>query len=115
MNIHDLARHLNISIGTVSRALNGRSNVSEKTRQRVLEAAKSLGYSPNQSGRSLRSGSTGMVGFMIIANRERAQMLIESCNRAALQQFLHGCSAILHQQNKRNILRWMIDVDPQEI
>ena len=50
-----------------------------------------------------------------IANRERAQMLIESCNRAALQQFLHGCSAILHQQNKRNILRWMIDVDPQEI
>ena len=72
MNIHDLARHLNISIGTVSRALNGRSDVSEKTRQRVLEAAKSLGYSPNQSGRSLRSGSTGMVGFMIIANRERA-------------------------------------------
>ena len=72
MNIHDLARHLNVSIGTVSRALNGRTDVSDKTRQRVLDAAKAFGYSPNQSGRSLRSGTTGMVGFMIIANRERA-------------------------------------------
>jgi len=72
LNIHDLARHLNVSIGTVSRALNGRTDVSDKTRQRVLEAAKAFGYSPNQSGRSLRSGTTGMVGFMIIANRERA-------------------------------------------
>ena len=72
MNIHELAQHLDISIGTVSRALNGRTDVSDKTRQRVLDAAKAFGYSPNQSGRSLRSGTTGMVGFMIIANRERA-------------------------------------------
>ena len=72
LNIHELARHLNVSIGTVSRALNGRVDVSDKTRQRVLDAAKAFGYSPNQSGRSLRSGTTGMVGFMIIANRERA-------------------------------------------
>ncbi|MDR3494965.1 MAG: substrate-binding domain-containing protein [Ancalomicrobiaceae bacterium] len=72
MNIHDLAKHLNISIGTVSRALNGRSDVSAETRKRVLDAARKLGYSPNQSGRSLRRGSTGMVGFMVIANRSRA-------------------------------------------
>ena len=71
MNIHDLAHHLNISIGTVSRALNGRAGVNAKTRQRVLEGAKKLGYSPNQSGRSLRQGTTGLVGFMIITNRER--------------------------------------------
>jgi len=72
VNIHDLARHLNVSIGTVSRALNGRADVSDETRRRVVAAAKRLGYSPNQSGRSLRSGATGMVGFMIIANRARA-------------------------------------------
>ena len=50
-----------------------------------------------------------------IANRERAQMLVESSSRSALQRFLHGCTSVLHQQSKRNILRWMIDVDPQEI
>jgi DNA-binding LacI/PurR family transcriptional regulator len=72
VNIHDLARHLNVSIGTVSRALNGRSDVSAETRRRVLEAAEELGYSPNQSGRSLRQGATGMIGFMVVTNRERA-------------------------------------------
>ena len=71
MNIHELAKHLNISIGTVSRALNGKADVNAKTRQRVIEAAKKFGYSPNQSGRSLRQGSTGLVGFMVIINRER--------------------------------------------
>ena len=72
MNIHDLARHLNVSIGTVSRALNGRRDVSAETRERVLAAAERLGYSANQSGRSLRQGATGMIGFMMATNRERA-------------------------------------------
>ena len=71
MNIHDLARHLNVSIGTVSRALNGRRDVSAETRRRVMEAADALGYTPNQSGRSLRQGATGIVGFMIATNPER--------------------------------------------
>lgn len=70
MTIHDLARHLNISIGTVSRALNGRRDVSEETRRRVLEAARSLNYAPNQSGRSLRQGTTNMVAFILETNRK---------------------------------------------
>ncbi|AMY01101.1 LacI family DNA-binding transcriptional regulator [Mesorhizobium ciceri] len=64
-SIHDLARHLNISIGTVSRALNGRADVNADTRQRVLEAARTLNYSPNQSGRSLRQGATHSIAFML--------------------------------------------------
>jgi DNA-binding LacI/PurR family transcriptional regulator len=71
LNIHDIARRLNISIGTISRALNDRAGVSAKTRERVLEAAKRYGYAPNQSGRSLRRGATGMIGFMVIPNRDR--------------------------------------------
>ncbi|RUV70601.1 MAG: LacI family DNA-binding transcriptional regulator [Mesorhizobium sp.] len=64
-SIHDLARHLNISIGTVSRALNGRADVNADTRQRVLDAAAKLNYSPNQSGRSLRRGATHSIAFML--------------------------------------------------
>ena len=64
-SIHDLARHLNISIGTVSRALNGRADVNAETRQRVLEAARKLNYSPNQSGRNLRRGATQSIAFML--------------------------------------------------
>lgn len=63
--IRRLAQQLNISIGTVSRALNGKPDVNEATRQRVIEAAAAIGYVPNQAGRSLRKGSTGVVGFMM--------------------------------------------------
>jgi DNA-binding LacI/PurR family transcriptional regulator len=63
--IHDLARLLNISIGTVSRALNGRADVNAETRQRVLAAAAKLNYVPNRSGRNLRRGATHAVAFML--------------------------------------------------
>src|SRR5207249_4219478 len=69
-SIRDLARHLNISIGTVSRALNGRADVNAETRRRVLEAARSLNYAPNQSGRSLRQGTTNMVAFILETSRK---------------------------------------------
>lgn len=65
MRIQELARHLDISIGTVSRALNNKPDVSPATRERVLAAARELGYEPNQSGRSLRKGTTGMVAFVM--------------------------------------------------
>ncbi len=64
-SIRDLARHLNISIGTVSRALNGRADVNAETRARVLAAAAELNYAPNQSGRNLRRGATHAVAFML--------------------------------------------------
>jgi DNA-binding LacI/PurR family transcriptional regulator len=64
-SIHDLARHLNISIGTVSRALNGRADVNAETRARVLAAAEELNYAPNQSARRLRRGATHSVAFML--------------------------------------------------
>jgi DNA-binding LacI/PurR family transcriptional regulator len=65
-----LARHLDLSIGTVSRALNGKPDVNPETRKRVLEAAASLGYVPNQSGRSLRQGTSNAIGFVIELSEE---------------------------------------------
>jgi DNA-binding LacI/PurR family transcriptional regulator len=60
-----LASELRLSIGTVSRALNDRPDVNPETRARVKEAALRAGYVPNQSGRSLRSGRTGIVAAVI--------------------------------------------------
>ncbi|MGV1894311.1 LacI family DNA-binding transcriptional regulator [Agrobacterium vitis] len=68
--IHQLAKHLDISIGTVSRALNGRPDVNAETRRRVLEAAEELGYVANQSGRSLRKGTTNVIGLMIESGKD---------------------------------------------
>jgi DNA-binding LacI/PurR family transcriptional regulator len=72
MGIRELARHLNISIGTVSRALNDKADVSPETRARVRAAAAELGYSPAQSGRSLRRGASGIIGMMIPTNDRTA-------------------------------------------
>src|SRR5207244_6259176 len=65
IGIRQLAAKLDVSIGTVSRALNGRLDVNPETRRRVLEAADRLGYVANQSGRSLRQGTTNAVGFVM--------------------------------------------------
>ncbi len=65
MGIRSLARELGLSIGTVSRALNDQPDVKAETRARVKEAARLLGYAPNQSGRSLRRGATGFVAALI--------------------------------------------------
>ena len=65
-----LALELGISTGTVSRALNGKSDVNALTRQRVLEAAERLGYAPNQAARALAQGVTRSVGFMIELDQE---------------------------------------------
>ncbi len=54
-----------------------------------------------------------------VANVERAQMLIESPSRAALQHFLTAWQSVLHatrqQPAGRGLLRWAVDVDPLAI
>ena len=67
-----LAKELGISTGTVSRALNGKRDVSDETRRRVLEAAARLGYAPNQAARALAQGTTRSIGFMIELDPETA-------------------------------------------
>jgi LacI family transcriptional regulator len=52
--IREIATALGISIGTVDRALHGRSGVSAKTRAKVLQLAESLKYRPNLAARNLK-------------------------------------------------------------
>ncbi|WFE77110.1 LacI family DNA-binding transcriptional regulator [Roseinatronobacter sp. S2] len=63
--IRALADRLNISIGTVSRALNDKPGVNPETRARVLKMAQEIGYVANAAGRNLRKGRTNTIGLMI--------------------------------------------------
>ncbi|MBI4890791.1 MAG: LacI family DNA-binding transcriptional regulator [Acidobacteria bacterium] len=56
--VRDIARAAGVSLGTVHRALHGRADVNEKTRQKVLAAARRLGYQPNLTARALASAKT---------------------------------------------------------
>lgn len=63
--IYDIARELNITPSTVSRALNNNSRISEKTRRAVKETAERLGYQPNTIAAALRSGRTRILGIIV--------------------------------------------------
>lgn len=60
----DVARAAGVSRGTASKALNGRPDVGRATRERVVAAATTLGFSPNIMARNLSSGRTGSVGLL---------------------------------------------------
>ncbi|MDR3596065.1 LacI family DNA-binding transcriptional regulator [Clostridium sp.] len=62
VTIKDIARILNISHSTVSRALTGYKYVNEKTKQEILKVAKELNYIPNMNARSLRIDKAYNIG-----------------------------------------------------
>lgn len=65
VTIKDVARQANVSVATVSRALNGHENVAEAVRTRVLAVARELRYSPHHAARSLSSRRTNTIGVVL--------------------------------------------------
>jgi LacI family transcriptional regulator len=64
VTIKDLAGELGLSITTISRALNGYSDVGEKTRKRVAEAAQKMGYRPNRNAQRLVTRRTHNIAWV---------------------------------------------------
>ena len=65
VTIRDVATAANVSVATVSRALNGQANVTDEVRRRVFEVAQRLNYSPHAAARSLSSRRTNMLGVVL--------------------------------------------------
>lgn len=65
ITLKEIAAQSGVSIATVSNILNGKSNVSEATKQRVMQIVKETGYRPNYMARSLRSSKTNTIGVII--------------------------------------------------
>src|SRR4029453_10991593 len=65
--IRDIAESLGVSIGTVDRALHNRAGINQKTRTRILEQAKAMGYRPNLAARFLSSRKQLKVGVNLPA------------------------------------------------
>ena len=65
VTLHDVARLAGVSIKTVSNVVHEYLHVRVTTRERVLTAIGELGYTPNFSARSLKSGRTGVIGLAV--------------------------------------------------
>jgi len=65
ITIYDLARELNISVATISRALKDDPVVSKKTKKKIHDLAEAMGYRSNHFARNLRNQKTHMIGVII--------------------------------------------------
>lgn len=95
VTLHDVARLAGVSIKTVSNVVNEHPYVRDETRRRVLDAIAALGYTPNLSARSLRSGRTNVIALMIpdLRNAYFAE-LADAVMRAAAER---GYSVLIEQ------------------
>ena len=65
VSIRDVAKSAGVSVSTVSRALNGYSDVNEDTRKKIQKTVEELGYMPNQSAKNLSSKSKKNIALII--------------------------------------------------
>src|ERR1700755_1521023 len=65
VTIYDLARKLNISVATVSRALKDDRVVSKKTKKKISDLAEEMGYRSNHFARNLRQQQTHTIGVLV--------------------------------------------------
>jgi LacI family transcriptional regulator len=90
--IRDVAKKLNLSITTVSRALDGYDDVAEQTRDLVIKTAKKMDYVPNRAARQLRRQKAETMGFIIPSISKRF-------DEAFFTEFIAGLGEELSHQN----------------
>lgn len=111
VTLKQIAEALGISAMTVSRAINNRANVDDKTRERVLKKARSMGYTPNHVAKSLVSSKTYTIGVVIpeISHAffpEVVRGIEEVTNQADYQLFLTNANEQFEREkNAINTLR----------
>ena len=97
VTIYDLAKKLNYSTSTISRALKGHQSISKKTTLEIKELASKMGYRPNSLAASLRNNKSKTIGIMISRiNRPFIASLITGIEETARNA---GYNVIISQSN----------------
>ena len=66
VSMKEIAKQCNVSVATVSKALNGYSDIGEETRNYILKTASEMGYLPNSSARALKTKRTFNLGVLFV-------------------------------------------------
>ena len=97
VTIHDLAKELNVSASTISRALKDHYSIGKDTIAAVKKLAKERGYRPNSIAASLRMQSTNTIGILVPRiNRPFISSLISGVEEAAREA---GFNVIISQSH----------------
>ena len=63
--LKDVAKASGLTVGTVSRVLNNRGYISDKTREKVYQVMKELNYQPNETARALSKQKSNTIGVIL--------------------------------------------------
>ncbi|MCC8026133.1 MAG: LacI family transcriptional regulator [Clostridium sp.] len=96
-DLKTIAKMTGYSVSTVSRVVNGKGRVSQKTRDKILEIVDEYNYVPNQIARSLKSNATNTVGIIVPDIREYFYKVIRSADAIFSK---HGYSILLADSNE---------------
>lgn len=100
VTIYDIAKKLNLTASSVSRALNNSSHVNENTKQLILKTAAEMNYKPNSLASNLRKGKTQTIGVIVPRiNQNFFANVISGIEEAAYQK---GYNLIICQSNENH-------------
>lgn len=108
INIKDLARELNLSVSTISKAFHDSYEISEETKNRVLETARRLNYVPNPYASSLRGRRSKNIAVVIPEVADSFfSLAINGIESVAKEKGYHVLICLTHEsfENERDILR----------
>ncbi|MCF6333851.1 MAG: LacI family transcriptional regulator [Draconibacterium sp.] len=95
--IHDIAKKLNFSASTISRALNDNPLISDGTRNLIKKTAKEMGYRPNTMAANFRTKKTNTIGVIVpLINRHFFSSVISGIEEVAYTQ---GFAVTISQSN----------------
>ena len=104
ITIYDIAEHLNISTATVSRGLKDHPSISLKTKKRILDAAKEMGYQTNPFASNLRSKKTNTIG-----------VIVPRLNSCFMSDALAGMEKVANSSGYNLIITQSLETEKKEI
>jgi len=99
ITIHDIARELNVSASTVSRALNNNLRISKKTRELIHSKSIEMGYRPNVIASNLRNQKTNTIG--VVVPRIDRHFFATAISGIEDYAWLNGLNIIFAQSNDK--------------
>ena len=100
MNIKEIAELAGVSVASVSRTINNKGKVSEEVRQRILDIIAEHNYTPNATGRSLRTSRTGLI-----------LVSVGDISNAFFNNIIKGIQSVA-KENNYEVMLIQMDIDP---
>lgn len=102
VTLKDLSKHLSLSVATVSKALNGYSDISADTKALVLQASDELGYHPNTTARNLRRQRTEKIGVIHPIKAFESEVMVGFFRGLSLAAQTHNYNLVLYTISPEN-------------